>query len=524
MVLGHPLSFGQGECFALVNTPQGLQGERSWYGDRSSSEIIHGRSVRVEVNRFELLGEGGVRITGNSSAVQVEANLFAGIGSSGIRIGAGEGHRPERCEARANFPEEIGFNSNAPAILVYAGDQIVIAQNHIERSSMNGISLVSIGSTSSEPDPLSLTTDSVVKENEVRRIQLLANDGGGIYLVGNLTPSYLPNLANQGIDNCVYLSYGTAADPQTPGQLKTFYGAFGIYFDNVNSGTLVSGNNVNRVSESCIALNGGIDATITRNLLANGGEAQIRVYDFGPGTLRGNRVTRNVSHWGRGNLRGVSRTWNFVAPLSAEALATAFPEIENNLFSRFVPGESLESRLIVYSAPPLDALFSGLNGGQSLAQWRALFGYDATSETGDPGLMFSGLDPSLPIGLDPSGYASSREIRPPSGGGPPGLLAYARERPDRAACLERVVSLRDPEMESQKSAFSCPCISARVALAALCPAPASLLCCGFDQRLQCLLADLRQALDIQAPFPGRVLAELRQQLGGGPRRKQPIER
>jgi hypothetical protein len=199
----HDLTF-EGLTFAYAGWPTpSLAGSFGWQAQvlivdeqheamtPSHVQLKYSRQVRLERCRFEHLGAVGLSLENDVSGAIVRGNLFRDISDAAITVGRWDQAYITSPATQAvphdnlianNLIEDVGVEFwGAPAITAYYVDGLKIIHNEINNVPYTGVSL---GWGWSSTTDSTTAHDNLVQGNLITNLMLRANDGGGIYTLG----------------------------------------------------------------------------------------------------------------------------------------------------------------------------------------------------------------------------------------------------------------------------------------------------------------------------------------------------
>jgi hypothetical protein len=133
---------------------------------------------------------------------------------------------------------------------------------------------------------------NVAEFNEIRRCNLETNDSGAFEMLG-----YERRDSGNVIRyNLILDSVGMIATPE--GKILTPYFTWGVYLDDMSSGTTVYGNIIARTVNGGCCIHGGQNNVFENNVFVEGHEHQVRLQPHGD-FMRGNKFVRNVVAYSR---------------------------------------------------------------------------------------------------------------------------------------------------------------------------------------------------------------------------------
>lgn len=300
-----------------------------WIG--GTIEVDHAQRIAFENCEVAHVGRYGIWLRDGVRDAAVRHCELHDLGAGGIRIGdralPTDETRTERITVDNNLIHGGGqLGPSAVGIFVAQSPRNTITHNTIADFYYSGISL---GWTWG--DGPTDTDDNVVAFNHIAHLgKGLMSDLGGIYTLGT--------------------SNGTVLDGNVIHDITArAYGGWGLYNDEGSSGFTLTNNLVYRTSGGPYHLQYGRGNTLANNILAFGGEHQLRVSVVDKAHALD--ASRNIVVWDAGIL--------LFGPILDAGVA-----LERNLY---------------WNANGVDFL------GLSLAEWQAL-GQDAGSIVGDPQL------------------------------------------------------------------------------------------------------------------------------------------
>ena len=261
--------------------------------------ISSSHNVTVRGSDFRCLGGGAIVLRHDSHGVMIDSNTATHVGQSGVQLVGNDVTQPHDVTITNNSITHIGeILVSAAGVFVTSGRRNYIARNRISDCPRWGIAVRSNAGKASDGSPFDAASPfNVVEFNTVQRTGLETRDFGAISVIdhSNHTGRVFGTVIR---GNCVKDAIGV--DTDIHGNFLSPYYSWGIYLDDHTSNCVVEGNIVRDTDYSGVFVHGGINNTISNNILMESGREQApiklsRLSNAG-GSLNctGNSFSRNV--------------------------------------------------------------------------------------------------------------------------------------------------------------------------------------------------------------------------------------
>ncbi len=305
-----------------------------------------GSNLSISSNDITNCGFDGIAILGSNTNVLIENNLIEDINNVGVSI---EGY--QNFTFRNNTARRIGLvpGRGKSGDGSYTGLISGVNQNGlIESNVLDNIGYIG----------MSVSSNTVIRYNQISNFCLTKSDGGGIY-------AWNGNRNNPGglqiMSNIVYNGIG-AAEGMPP---SVYSGANGIFLDDCMQNSEISNNTSFNSSGKGLMIRGSSNIIIKNNTSFSNGEEQLKFSYNGVCQMRNNQVQNNIL-FSKYPTQGVVEYESFENDLSQ------YGSFDYNYYAR--PFEDLFKIRAIYNPG------SGVTGDNfTLAEWQSRWGMDRNS-------------------------------------------------------------------------------------------------------------------------------------------------
>jgi parallel beta-helix repeat protein len=296
---------------------------------------------------FAWLGGYALKLSNRSERCVFRENHVHHMGQGGVVTIGGTKEQPHHCAVLGNVMEHLGLiYKHVAGVYVNHGSDLHIAHNRITDIPRYAVSFKSQGEDN-------LAHRNVAEFNEIRRCNLETNDSGAFETLGYERRDS-GNIIRY---NLILDSVGMITTPD--GKILTPHFTWGVYLDDLSSGTTVYGNIIARNTSGGCCIHGGQNNVFENNIFVQGHEHQVRLQprsDF----MKGNKFVRNIVAYSRPESHLIFSWAN---------QPNMFSECDNNLY--WLKGADLR------------ALKTHIMPSGTFAQWQTA-GYDTHSLVADP--------------------------------------------------------------------------------------------------------------------------------------------
>ena len=319
-----------------------------YYSPQDATVVMAGaRHCTVRKCEFAWLGGYALKLSNRSERCVFRENHVHHMGQGGVVTIGGTKEQPHHCAVLGNVMEHLGLiYKHVAGVYVNHGSDLHIAHNRITDIPRYAVSFKSQGEDN-------LAHRNVAEFNEIRRCNLETNDSGAFETLGYERRDS-GNIIRY---NLILDSVGMITTPD--GKILTPHFTWGVYLDDLSSGTTVYGNIIARNTSGGCCIHGGQNNVFENNIFVQGHEHQVRLQprsDF----MKGNKFVRNIVAYSRPESHLIFSWAN---------QPNMFSECDNNLY--WLKGADLR------------ALKTHIMPSGTFAQWQTA-GYDTHSLVADP--------------------------------------------------------------------------------------------------------------------------------------------
>ncbi|WP_460938545.1 right-handed parallel beta-helix repeat-containing protein [Spirosoma humi] len=297
-------------------------------------------------NDFSRAGENGLVFSGSGTNILVEKNSISHINNNGVYIAD-----YQKFTFRNNTIRDVGVlpNRGKSGDGQFTGFQSFATQNTlIENNVIDSVGYIG----------LSVSSNSIIRQNLISNFCMAKSDGGGIYL-WNGAQLPLQNIQIQ--SNIIQKGVGTFG----PLSATEYTGAHGVFLDDCVKSVTMTDNTITDCHGLGIYLHAVNHVKLIRNTSFNNTVGQLILYNYdAPCLPRDNVLNQNI-------LVAKTATQSVVGYISGANDLSRFGQMTQNYYAR--PFNDVFTIRSVYNRTVVNDL--------SLAQWQAQFGQDGMSKS-----------------------------------------------------------------------------------------------------------------------------------------------